>query len=116
MRTTLSIPDEFAKQIKASLATKGYNTLNEYILALIRLDQQQIDAPKVYKGISLTGKVDEVSTKFINNKLDEPEQTEWPPTYLGKPLSGRKAECPICYKSVPTEFAQSHYTKSHEDI
>jgi hypothetical protein len=36
MRTTLYIPDEFYQRIKESYKAKGYNTINDLLLALIR--------------------------------------------------------------------------------
>lgn len=45
--------------------------------------------------------------------LGEPE-SEWPKTYMGKPLSGRKAVCPNCKQIVPVEFATEHHSDKHE--
>lgn len=47
--------------------------------------------------------------------IEEPDD-DYPKYYLGKPLSGKKATCPICYEVAPVEFAQQHYIKKHGDI
>ena len=36
MRTTLSIPDEFYKHIKQEMGKRGFTTINDYLLDLIR--------------------------------------------------------------------------------
>lgn len=44
------------------------------------------------------------------------KKSEWPEHFLGKPLSGKKQKCPICYDSVPVEFANAHRIKKHENM
>ncbi len=51
---------------------------------------------------------------FIKTKQEE--NSKWPTTKLGKPLSGRQERCPVCYQLAPIEFAQEHYQKEHGDI
>jgi hypothetical protein len=122
MRTTITIPDLFYKQIKSSLEKKGFNTINEYLLSLIRADQHQNDAKKwanIGKGMLATNMLNGNPGEFFQTLTPQSlleEDSKWPSHYLGKPLSGKKASCPICYESVPTEFAQQHYAKSHGDI
>lgn len=58
-------------------------------------------------------------TKPITPKTAQPkteEQGDYPTSYLGKPLTGRKATCPVCHEVTPVEFAQQHYVKKHADI
>ena len=134
MRTTISIPNEFADKIKSSLGVKGFNTLNEYVLNLIRVDQQQndvpdntiagqvarlqVNSPKHANLLAEIEKATEDNAKAFGQAAygNNEEKSEWPPSYLGKPLSGRKAQCPICYESVPIEFSTAHYSKKHGDI
>ncbi len=56
MRTTVTVPDEFYKDVKASLLPNGYATFNELILDLLRHHQgQEKDIPQV-KGKRLESK------------------------------------------------------------
>lgn len=105
MRTTISIPDEFAKKIKSSLGKKGFNTLNEYILNLIRVDYEQNIPVKQRRT------TEEVKIQEESNTAEE-----WPSHKFGKPLSGKKASCPLCYETCPVEFSTEHYQKKHGDI
>lgn len=41
MRTTITIPDEFYSQIKENLAPRGFSSVNDYILSLIRNDSNK---------------------------------------------------------------------------
>lgn len=107
MRITLTIPNEYHKQVKDSLDKKGFQTINDYFLSLIRTDQHHIDAPEI-KMIKQSHHIDAESheipsTPTTNHKVD-------------KSLSGRSATCPICYEITPVEHAQQHYQKSHGDI
>lgn len=54
----------------------------------------------------------------IANALDvnTEEKSDYPKFYLGKPLSGKKAKCPICNEIAPVEFANKHYQDKHLDI
>lgn len=126
MRTTISIPDEFANKIKASLEKKGFNTLNEYVLNLIRVDQQQNGVSIRTEGQIAPFKHTPLHRRLINlTSVPTPEpgvlpieepNNDYPTSYLGKPLSGRKATCPVCYEEAPVEFANAHYAKKHGDI
>jgi len=54
--------------------------------------------------------------KIESGTLPVKPQSQWPDQKYGKPLSGRKATCPICYIVCPVEFAQEHYKNEHGDI
>lgn len=54
---------------------------------------------------------------FGNQSEVEDEYSEYGnKSPFGKPLSGQKRECPICYKSVPIEWAGKHYADRHGDV
>lgn len=48
MRTTISIPDEFYKRIKEEMGKRGFVTINDFVLDLIR---HQIDIEQDIKKI-----------------------------------------------------------------
>lgn len=49
MRTTVSIPDEYYGKCKGIIAELGYQTINEFILDLIRhhFDEEEVDVKRV---------------------------------------------------------------------
>jgi hypothetical protein len=83
MRTTISIPDPYYLKIKKMLPEEGYNTVNDFLLALIRhhfdAGKHQIDAPQMKVKV----KEKEVEVK----KPDKVKQFELRQKSKGKQLS-----------------------------
>jgi hypothetical protein len=52
---------------------------------------------------------------FLPTKPVE-ENSNYPNNLHGKPLSGRKKECHVCYEETPIEFVNQHYMDKHGDI
>lgn len=75
-----------------------------------------------FKGVSVDTPVEksEIKPQSVDTnsqyEAEKEEPNDYPKYFMGKPLSGKKQSCPICYEIVPVEFAQQHYLKKHGDI
>lgn len=99
-------PKQYLKELP--LVLTQYNKPVAILSAYVELNQQ----PSSPKMINLTS----VATPEPGVLPIEEPNNDYPTSYLGKPLSGRKASCPVCYEEAPVEFANAHYAKKHGDI
>lgn len=112
MRTTITIPDEYYKTVKKRLGKRGFNTLNEYLLDLIRKDDHQFDAALNTGLQELLPNPHQfgASTPVSQHQIDAPIQNEQPRT----PPKFHK-ECPHCGDFVHFAQVNEHFMTKHGD-
>ncbi len=105
--------------MKTITITTLSRSIGEVTTLLVR--NERIMLTRNGKPFAVITPVDRAAPK-IDKKPTIPAQntaetkSNWPMSYLGKPLSGKKAKCPVCYEEAPVEFCTRHFIDKHSEL